>query len=252
MEDVVISEQVDIIISEWMGYCLLYENMLPSVIYARDRYLKPGGLMIPAQTSLRIAPLSNPQYVYSRVGFWNDVYGYDMTAMSRGVCDEVDTTSTFLPEDIPADSCAFLTLDLYTIKVPDLSFTGIPFTVQLNRDVPALDGFVVWFDTYFLPPGSKPVPLQTKPSDVEEPASSKVRAMGTGPFEPRTHWNQGGLLIDTKGNEAVSLKKGTTVNGLVGYKTGTTPGVGLEVSVQWEAPGLILGAQTFNVLDTGS
>jgi len=35
---------VDIIISEWMGYCLLYEAMLDSVIWARDRYLAPGGL----------------------------------------------------------------------------------------------------------------------------------------------------------------------------------------------------------------
>ena len=35
-------EQVDIIVSEWMGYCLLYETMLPSVIYARDKYLRKG------------------------------------------------------------------------------------------------------------------------------------------------------------------------------------------------------------------
>ena len=35
-------EEVDIIVSEWMGYCLLYETMLPSVIYARDKYLKKG------------------------------------------------------------------------------------------------------------------------------------------------------------------------------------------------------------------
>jgi protein arginine N-methyltransferase 3 len=37
-------KQVDIIISEWMGYCLLYEAMLDSVLYARDKYLAPGGL----------------------------------------------------------------------------------------------------------------------------------------------------------------------------------------------------------------
>jgi hypothetical protein len=36
--------RVDIIISEWMGYCLLYEAMLDSVIWARDRYLGPDGL----------------------------------------------------------------------------------------------------------------------------------------------------------------------------------------------------------------
>jgi hypothetical protein len=32
-------DKVDIIISEWMGYFLLYENMLETVIYARDKWL---------------------------------------------------------------------------------------------------------------------------------------------------------------------------------------------------------------------
>ena len=31
--------KVDIIISEWMGYFLMYESMISSVIYARDKYL---------------------------------------------------------------------------------------------------------------------------------------------------------------------------------------------------------------------
>jgi len=35
--------QVDIIISEWMGYFLLYESMLDTVLYARNRWLAPGG-----------------------------------------------------------------------------------------------------------------------------------------------------------------------------------------------------------------
>lgn len=30
---------VDIIISEWMGYFLLYESMLDTVLVARDKYL---------------------------------------------------------------------------------------------------------------------------------------------------------------------------------------------------------------------
>merc|ERR1711962_574595 len=33
--DVEIDDKIDIIVSEWMGYCLLYEIMLPSVIFAR-------------------------------------------------------------------------------------------------------------------------------------------------------------------------------------------------------------------------
>ena len=35
-------DQVDIIISEWMGYFLLYESMLDSVIFARDKWLRKG------------------------------------------------------------------------------------------------------------------------------------------------------------------------------------------------------------------
>lgn len=38
---------VDVLVSEWMGYCLLYESMLTSVLYARDRWLKPGGAILP-------------------------------------------------------------------------------------------------------------------------------------------------------------------------------------------------------------
>lgn len=38
---------VDILLSEWMGYCLLYESMLSSVLFARDQWLKPGGAILP-------------------------------------------------------------------------------------------------------------------------------------------------------------------------------------------------------------
>ena len=41
-------DTVDIIISEWMGYFLLYESMLDTVLYARDKYLnKETGKMLP-------------------------------------------------------------------------------------------------------------------------------------------------------------------------------------------------------------
>lgn len=38
-------EKVDIIISEWMGYCLFYESMLNTVIFARDKWLVSWGWM---------------------------------------------------------------------------------------------------------------------------------------------------------------------------------------------------------------
>lgn len=41
------SNKFDVLVSEWMGYCLLYESMLSSVLYARDHFLKPGGAILP-------------------------------------------------------------------------------------------------------------------------------------------------------------------------------------------------------------
>lgn len=38
MEEITLpTDYVDIIISEWMGYFLLYESMLDTVLYARDK-----------------------------------------------------------------------------------------------------------------------------------------------------------------------------------------------------------------------
>lgn len=57
MESVELPEKVDIIISEWMGYFLLRESMLDSVLYARDKFLRPGGAMYPSHARLYLAPI---------------------------------------------------------------------------------------------------------------------------------------------------------------------------------------------------
>ncbi len=57
MEDVDMLDipKIDVIISEWMGYFLLFENMLPSVLDARKRFLKEDGLMLPCEGRIFIA-----------------------------------------------------------------------------------------------------------------------------------------------------------------------------------------------------
>ena len=57
IETVQLPEKVDIIISEWMGYFLLRESMLDSVLHARDRFLKPGGSLFPSHARLYLAPI---------------------------------------------------------------------------------------------------------------------------------------------------------------------------------------------------
>lgn len=61
IETVNIPEKVDIIISEWMGYFLLRESMLDSVLIARDKFLKPGGALYPSHARLYFAPIRSGQ-----------------------------------------------------------------------------------------------------------------------------------------------------------------------------------------------
>ncbi|KAJ0096187.1 hypothetical protein Patl1_16436 [Pistacia atlantica] len=81
VQDVEIDEEVDVIISEWMGYMLLYESMLGSVITARDRWLKRGGLILPSNATLYMAPVTHPDRYNESIDFWRNVYGIDMSAM---------------------------------------------------------------------------------------------------------------------------------------------------------------------------
>jgi type I protein arginine methyltransferase len=76
-------EKVDIIISEWMGYCLFYESMLNTVLFARDKWLAPGGLMFPDKASLHICAIEDRDYKEEKVNWWKDVYGFDMSCISN-------------------------------------------------------------------------------------------------------------------------------------------------------------------------
>lgn len=108
--------QVDVIVSEWMGYALLYESMLDSVITARDRFLKPpahsaelsrgrdgsadnatsktagerespaGGVMVPSQTRMLFGLCSATEVFKENVEFWSDVYGEHRGAFEISFC----------------------------------------------------------------------------------------------------------------------------------------------------------------------
>jgi type I protein arginine methyltransferase len=61
-------EKVDIIISEWMGYFLLYESMLDTVLYARDKYLNKDGLIFPDKATIFMAGIEDGEYKEEKIG----------------------------------------------------------------------------------------------------------------------------------------------------------------------------------------
>ncbi|MSR12855.1 MAG: SAM-dependent methyltransferase [Gammaproteobacteria bacterium] len=72
IEEVVLPEQVDLIISVFTGNLLYSEDLLPSLFHARDLYLKPGGQMIPDFAELMLAPVSAPDIHAKFIGRWSE------------------------------------------------------------------------------------------------------------------------------------------------------------------------------------
>ncbi|KAA8580208.1 hypothetical protein FQN60_005743 [Etheostoma spectabile] len=134
-------EKVDIIISEWMGYCLFYESMLNTVIFARDKWLKPGGLMFPDRATLYVVAIEDRQYKDFKIHWWENVYGFDMSCIRNVAIKEplVDVVDPKLVE-----------VDIYTVKPEDLSFTSA-FCLQIQRNdyVHALAASTHWKQTVF-------------------------------------------------------------------------------------------------------
>jgi protein arginine N-methyltransferase 1 len=139
--------EVDIIISEWMGYFLLYESMLDCVLWARDKYLnKKTGKMLPDRAQLYVAAIEDSEYRGEKESFWKNVYGVDMSVMTAGMFVDpmVDTVPS---NNIMSDHCCVLDLDLVNMKKEQVNFSNFyNLKMQYTDKVHAL---VAWFDTSF-------------------------------------------------------------------------------------------------------
>ena len=68
------------------------------MLAARDRFLAPGGIVLPDRAALVLAGIEDAQYKHEKIEFWSDVYGFDMScikglAMSEPLVDTVDADS---------------------------------------------------------------------------------------------------------------------------------------------------------------
>uniref|UniRef100_A0ACB8ERT6 Histone-arginine methyltransferase carm1 n=1 Tax=Sphaerodactylus townsendi TaxID=933632 RepID=A0ACB8ERT6_9SAUR len=72
IEEISLPENVDVIISEPMGYMLFNERMLESYLHSK-KWLKSNGMMFPTFSDIHLAPFSDEQLYmehYSRANFW--------------------------------------------------------------------------------------------------------------------------------------------------------------------------------------
>ncbi|GKB38175.1 probable protein arginine N-methyltransferase 6 [Tanacetum coccineum] len=196
VEDVQIDEEVDVIISEWMGYMLLYESMLGSVIVARDRWLKPGGLILPSNAVLYMAPVTHPDRYAESIDFWRNVYGIDMSPilpLAKQCAFEEPCVELISGESVLTWPNVVKHVDCYTITYQELQSITTSFKFQSMMRAP-LHGFAFWFDVEFSGPANN-----DEPALVEDPPKSHQRkrahpddalVLSTAPEDPPTHWQQ--------------------------------------------------------------
>ncbi|KAI5290654.1 hypothetical protein KEM54_000883 [Ascosphaera aggregata] len=234
--------RVDIIISEWMGYALLFEAMFDSVIYARDRYLVPGGLMVPSHATLQIAPVADSELVDSHISFWNEVYGFKMRSMLLGIYDEA-LVRTIPASSLAGKACPFLQLPLHTATVEDLTFIK-DFKVTLESDIDALDGFAIWFDIFFMPSSKDVVPLEATPEKMRK---EDFVAFTTGPHGKETHWQQTICLINRSKALGKPLAKQSVIDGQVQYSKKDEKSRLLDIGITWDAGESEKGGQKWSI-----
>lgn len=151
VEEVELPEKVDVIISEWMGYALLYESMLGSVLFARDKWLQPGGLMLPTRATIYLAPVTHEERFSDAVDFWKDVYGIDMSVLIPDAKKSFlgEPTIDFLTaENVLAEPEMVRSIDCRNVTLEEVSNVDSPFSLSCMMSAP-LHGFALWFDVEF-------------------------------------------------------------------------------------------------------
>jgi len=61
------SRESSIANQQWMGYFLLYESMLDTVLLARDKYLAPDGLLFPDKATIYLAAIEDQDYKEEKI-----------------------------------------------------------------------------------------------------------------------------------------------------------------------------------------
>ncbi|KAH8232335.1 hypothetical protein KR032_004340 [Drosophila birchii] len=168
-------QQVDVIVSEWMGNGLYMEAMLNSVLYARDKWLRRNGLILPSVANLWVMGAHDP-HRKANLNFWHSVEGIDMSCVRKAVSQEpvVDCVPI---QQLLTDECCLHSTNLDSVRNEPVAFrSNFMLTVQRSGIINLL---VLYFDVGF-PQGDSPVSLK----------------LSTSPHSPWTHWEQTLLYLD--------------------------------------------------------
>jgi len=165
----------DVLVSEWMGYGLLFESMLDTVLVARDRFLKPGGAVLPDIATIHIAGFDRKATDFP---FWEDVYGFEMPEIKKQLFDGAMKTAVVTHVEgsrLTTSGAQVCELDLATCSIADTEFTTeFSLSAKDGRVGEETHGIVLWFDTEF----------------SKRFCADLAVMLSTSPDAKKTHWVQ--------------------------------------------------------------
>ncbi|XP_039400654.1 histone-arginine methyltransferase CARM1-like isoform X3 [Mauremys reevesii] len=197
IEEISLPENVDVVISEPMGYMLFNERMLESYLHSK-KWLKSNGMMFPTFSDIHLAPFSDEQLYmehYSRANFWYQqcFYGVNLSSLRSAAVDEYfrqPIVDTFDIRILMARTVKY-TVNFTEAEEEDLHRVEIPFVFQMMQSG-LIHGLAFWFDVAFV-------------------GSLVTVWLSTAPTEPLTHWYQVRCLLQTP----LFAKEGETLSGKV-------------------------------------
>lgn len=211
IEDIDLPGKVDIIISEWMGYFLLYESMLDTVLYARDKWLVEDGKVLPNKSSMFICGIEDGDYKEDKINFWDNVYGFDMSSMKKLALLE-PLVETVEARNICTTTDELIEFDIMSMKTPDVDFESTFEITFVQNDF--LHAVVVYFDVDFTQ-GHKPV------------------SFSTGPDAKYTHWKQTVFYLP----DVIIGCKGETLKGTIHCTKNKDNKRDLDITISYEFNG---------------
>lgn len=191
-EDVDLPEgvQVDVIVSEWMGFYLLHESMLDSVIAARDKHLKADGVMLPSKATLYAAACRLPDLRAQQVDFWSDVYGFDMSPFADLSVQSLSCKPeicTIQADDLLSKPVQVAQWDLAWVAVDEIQSVKSRHFVGIETLEPTdYQGVALWFDCAF-----------DLGSHCADATADGAVVLSTCPRSPPTHWKQTVIVLPT-------------------------------------------------------
>eukprot|EP01126_Amoeba_proteus_P036569 TRINITY_DN3734_c0_g2_i3.p1 TRINITY_DN3734_c0_g2~~TRINITY_DN3734_c0_g2_i3.p1 ORF type:complete len:301 (-),score=61.56 TRINITY_DN3734_c0_g2_i3:141-1043(-) len=123
-----------------MGYFLFCESMVEAVLFARDKWLAPTGILFPCEANLYFAPVVSEQFYTNKVTWFDTakVDGVDVSTLRPYAAEEFTTRCLrchdLKPEEILAQPVVIKHLDLYTVTLVDVRSSKRGFRFQIGHE----------------------------------------------------------------------------------------------------------------------